>query len=163
MYLIADTHFGHENIIKYEERPFGNVEEMDRALIENWNNVVSKNSKVFHLGDVFLTHTERQFEIFNQLNGEITLIRGNHDSQSYHKLINRIGFKAVHDKYWLSDKVVLTHRPMEVNDDMLNIHGHIHGLFYKNSKWKDKNHFCASVELINYEPIHLAKIIEEVL
>ena len=40
-FLTADLHLGHENIIKYENRPFPDKEAMDAAIIKNWNNVVS--------------------------------------------------------------------------------------------------------------------------
>ena len=79
IYFIADTHFGYANIIKYENRPFCNVEEINRVIIDRWNQTVSKEDTVYHLGDFFLTYTKKQMEIMNRLNGEIILIRGNHD------------------------------------------------------------------------------------
>ncbi len=50
-FVIADTHFGHTNIIKYCNRPFSCTEDMDEALIKNWNETVSNNDVVLHLGD----------------------------------------------------------------------------------------------------------------
>ena len=50
-FFTSDTHFGHSNIIKFCNRPFKNAEEMDRVLIENWNNKVPEDGLVFHLGD----------------------------------------------------------------------------------------------------------------
>ena len=48
--MISDTHFGDERILRYENRPFSSVEEMDKAIIENWNQVVGEEDTVFHLG-----------------------------------------------------------------------------------------------------------------
>ena len=161
VYLIADTHFGHHNIIEYEERPFKSVKEMDEIMIERWNKTVNKNDIVYHLGDFFLCSTDRQFEVFNQLNGEIVLIRGNHDQQSRHKLLNRIGFKEVYSPYTKLDKFYLSHRPMfdKLKSDYYNIHGHQHGLTYKNSKSdKSDKHICVSVELIDYKPISMGDL-----
>ena len=51
-FFIADPHFGHKAVIEYENRPFASVEEMDEALIDNWNNTVTKHDIVWLLGDV---------------------------------------------------------------------------------------------------------------
>lgn len=40
-FYISDTHFGHQNIIRYDNRPFSTADEMDEALIDRWNDVVS--------------------------------------------------------------------------------------------------------------------------
>jgi calcineurin-like phosphoesterase family protein len=51
-FYIADLHFGHWNIVRYDNRPFESIEEMDNALIRNWNNVVSDEDTVYILGDI---------------------------------------------------------------------------------------------------------------
>lgn len=80
LYFTSDTHFGHNNIIDYQNRPFKDADEMDETLIENWNRVVPENGIVYHLGDFALSSSERAGKILDQLNGrEIYLIKGNHE------------------------------------------------------------------------------------
>ena len=79
IFFTSDTHFGHANIMKYCKRPFETVEEMDQAIIDNWNSVVRPEDIVFHLGDFGFCGSLRLREIVDQLNGKIYLITGNHD------------------------------------------------------------------------------------
>ena len=51
-YYIADVHFGHQNILKFENRPFKTVEEMDEEYIKRWNNKVKKGDEIYILGDL---------------------------------------------------------------------------------------------------------------
>lgn len=81
VFFVADTHFGHWNIVKYCKRNFNSIDEHDKALIDAWNNKVGKDDLVYHLGD-FCTwkesaNTLRRYR--EQLNGKIILVRGNHD------------------------------------------------------------------------------------
>ena len=54
IYFTADTHFGHYNVIRFCDRPFASAEEMDKAMIQNWNDRVTGNDTVYILGDKFL-------------------------------------------------------------------------------------------------------------
>lgn len=81
-FFTSDTHFGHANIIRFCNRPFKNVEEMDEALIENWNQVVSEDDIVFHLGDFAFGGSSVWNSIIPRLNGHINLIIGNHDRKN---------------------------------------------------------------------------------
>lgn len=79
-YFTSDLHFGHKNIIKYEDRPFSSVEEMDEFLIYKWNSKVGKNDEVYILGDFGFVSGTRANELLDRLNGKKFLIKGNHDS-----------------------------------------------------------------------------------
>lgn len=79
VFFTSDTHFYHPNIIDYCERPFANVEQMNEALIENWNRTVGKQDIVFHLGDFSFGGSKQWNELLSRLNGKIYLILGNHD------------------------------------------------------------------------------------
>ena len=72
LFVISDTHFGHANIIKYCNRPFSSVEEMNERMIENWNSVVTVQDHVYHLGDVYFGNETSNF--FHRLNGKKRLI-----------------------------------------------------------------------------------------
>lgn len=79
IFFTSDTHFGHENIIHFCNRPFSSLNEMDETLIMNWNNTVPEDGLVFHLGDFAWGNIKAWEEYRSKLNGEIILIRGNHD------------------------------------------------------------------------------------
>jgi len=78
-FYTADTHFGHEAIIGHCSRPFASVPEMDRYLIDRWNDVVRDGDLVYHLGDFAFADAEYASWVFHQLNGRKILILGNHD------------------------------------------------------------------------------------
>lgn len=79
VWFTADTHFGHRNIIRYCQRPFASVEEMNETIIDNWNGVVGKDNVVFHLGDFSVGGSAEWTSLLNSLNGRIFLVLGNHD------------------------------------------------------------------------------------
>ena len=79
LFFTADTHFFHGRIIELCNRPFHSVEEMNEALITNWNRVVPCDGVVFHLGDFAFGGPDEWNSILDRLNGEIHLILGNHD------------------------------------------------------------------------------------
>lgn len=81
IWFTADTHFGHNNILKYSKRPFASIEEHDRQLLQNWNDHVMPTDIVYHLGDVCFGNKVR-YNLY-ALNGIKYIIIGNHD---HHKL-----------------------------------------------------------------------------
>ncbi|WP_395517529.1 metallophosphoesterase [Pseudorhizobium flavum] len=79
-FLTADTHFGHGTMLTAQKRPFASVEEMNEALIANWNAVVHPKDTVWHLGDFAMKMQADQIaDVFRRLNGRKHLILGNHD------------------------------------------------------------------------------------
>lgn len=83
VFFTSDTHFGHTRIIEFCNRPFGSTEEMNEAMIANWNSVVGPDDHVFHLGDFALGGAETWKEVLPRLNGHIHLILGNHDLKNF--------------------------------------------------------------------------------
>lgn len=79
IYFTSDNHFGHANIIKYCNRPFASVEEMNETMIERWNATVTDDDLVYHLGDFAFGKPEFIADILRRLKGKIVIMKGNHD------------------------------------------------------------------------------------
>ena len=153
IYFIADTHFNHENIIKYCKRPFNNIQEMNEYIIQKWNSVVKKEDTVYHLGDVGFGTTEMLKGLLNRLNGTKILLRGNHDFKRGLNGWKEIGFSEVYRKRIELGNLILTHVPIELEDkDIINVFGHIHNKPLDDRFNKD-NHICVSCDVIDYTPI----------
>lgn len=152
IFVISDSHFNHGNIIKYCNRPFETIDEMNNTMIKNWNSVVSNDDKVFHLGDVGLGGREKTEAIIKSLKGRKVLIRGNHDNFTDSAYLN-MGFEEVY-KYpiiW-NNFIMMSHRPLELSETtpFFNLYGHIH----TDERYQDtKTSKCVSVERINYTPL----------
>jgi calcineurin-like phosphoesterase family protein len=83
IYFTSDLHFNHDKEFLYKPRGFESIGDMNRAVVENWNEVVTKDDLVYVLGDLMLggnAGTEDGIELLSQLNGEIHIILGNHDT-----------------------------------------------------------------------------------
>ncbi len=138
IFFTADSHFGHNNIIKYANRPFTNVEEMNEELIKRWNSKIKSNDKVYHLGDVGLGSANSLRDVLYKLNGKIYLIKGNHESAA---LQHGNRFEWIKDYFELSvkdedassgkQKIVLFHYAMKVwrssYKGTWHLYGHSHG------------------------------------
>ena len=156
IYFIADTHFGEERIRKYENRPFKNAAQMDSELIRRWNDKVRPEDTVYILGDFGADGYEA--EMLRKLNGKKILVKGNHDIKSNEEY-RSFGFSEVYDCPIIIDGFwILSHDALYVNENMpyANLFGHVH-----NSpivKDYSKQHYCVSVERIDYSPVDFEKI-----
>ncbi len=134
IFLTADHHFGHKAIVRYSERPFATIDEMDAALISRWNEVVGPKDIVFHIGDISFHRAARTEEILHALNGRIRLVRGNHDKNLSAHTAKR--FEWVKDYYeyrWAKSQpeMILCHYAFDVwnkgHYGAFHVHGHSHG------------------------------------
>lgn len=132
VYFTADTHFNHANIIKFCNRPFKNVEQMNETLIANWNYVVGENDIVFHLGDFCLGGAAEWTKLLDRLNGKIYLILGNHDLKNIRQgFIQRFEHVAL-QMFIMVDKqkMYLSHYPFLCFEggykDVWQLFGHVH-------------------------------------
>ena len=157
IYVIADTHFNHENIIKYCNRPFKNASEMNEHIVKKWNSVVGENDTVYHLGDVGFGNDEEIQELLNRLNGDKILIKGNHDLRRGNNGWLRVGFSKVYNKSVIINNMILTHYPIEVDEEYINVFGHIHDKPL-DEKYNRDNHFCVSCDVVEYMPVKLEDI-----
>jgi calcineurin-like phosphoesterase family protein len=162
IYLIGDTHFYHANIIGYCQRPFYDEFIMNEHIISCWNNTVSNNDLVIHLGDFSFGSLDEQRDIARRLNGDKLLIMGNHDRKTVSQY-KGMGFVEVCKKSnYQIDNYIFSHRPVMYSSipyGTYNIHGHIH-----NNKESftvhNSSYFNASCEVIDYTPIAFDKVKE---
>lgn len=89
-WFISDTHFSHTNIIRYTGRPFKSVEEMNQALINNWNTCIDNDDQVFFLGDFGLGSIEYLQRSYSQLKDDKICMRGNHDKRPAGQPLSRL-------------------------------------------------------------------------
>lgn len=130
VYYASDHHFSHKNIIRHESRPFDSIEEMDECLIEQWNNTVSNNDTVYHLGDFVFGGITKWESIIPRLKGKIHLTIGNHDND---KAVKKMAHHFEEVENMIVRKIdkqhlFLFHYPIEIGltPNAYSIHGHIH-------------------------------------
>lgn len=144
IYFTADTHFYHKNVITYEQRPFQAAEEMNEALIRNWNAKVSPDDDIFILGDFTLKGPSLANALLERLQGRKYLIRGNHDGFASRESLRPDAFVWVRDYFelsWEDQRFILCHYPLLSWNGMhrgaFHLHGHQHNKPYYN---KDNRH-----------------------
>lgn len=169
IFYTADLHLSHEAIIRYCNRPFETVEEMNETIVRNWNAVVRKPDDVYIIGDVLFKLKESSPLYLDRLNGIKHLIRGNHDVQNLKKERFAEQFASIDDYLVIRDqqrKVVLFHYPIVewegYFDGAYHMYGHIHNSDNKaNQIMKDiPNAFNAGLDLNDFTPQPLSQLIE---
>jgi calcineurin-like phosphoesterase family protein len=165
VYYTADLHLGHANVIRFCDRPFGSVEEMDEALIENWNAVVRGNDDVYVLGDFFYRNAEPAEPTIRRLKGRKHLILGNHDkkwirgvdlARLFVEVTNMLAYKLDGVKY------TLCHYPMLSWDGRgrsggYMIHGHSHN---SPVQYIDDHLLNAGVDINGYRPVTFDELVQ---
>ena len=159
-WIVSDTHFGHKEIIKYQRDNYKNITDMNENIIKDWNNIISKDDTVIHLGDVSVGITKEEIEtIIKQLNGNIILIPGNHERKNLlenRHFYNQVGFKNVEQDidHMVIGKLVLSHEPVDfIPEGYFNIHGHVHQGPSRELFDKDRNrkNVCMEQKIIPLE------------
>ena len=171
IFYTADTHFGHANIIRFCDRPFSSVEEMDRIMIENWNNRMQAEDTVFIVGDFAYRSSRSVVQILKQLNGHKHLITGNHDhswlqNENVEKLFESIShMDIINDS---GHRVILCHYPLMTwsgeKKGAYMVYGHIHNHTEDLSFWSfiaNNDHLLnAGVDINHFSPATLDELIK---
>jgi calcineurin-like phosphoesterase family protein len=181
VWLVSDTHFGHEKtctVFKRDDgsplRPFSCAEEMDEYMVKAWNERVKPTDKVYHLGDVVINR--KALKTLERLNGDKVLIRGNHDifrDDDYRQYFREI--RAYH----VMNGMILSHIPLHSHSlgrFGVNIHGHLHANRVKKARGvdartgevlygKDDDHryHCVCVEMTDFAPILFEDVQKRIL
>jgi calcineurin-like phosphoesterase family protein len=167
-FYTADTHFFHDNIRGYCNRPFKDVTEMNETLITNWNAKVPQDGIVYHLGDFSFGSADDALKIRQRLNGKICLIRGNHEKPALtaHQSHPRM-FEWVRDVYELridkSTTIFMSHFAHRVwnksGHGSWMLCGHSHGTLKEIlPAATDGKILDVGVDVHNYSPISLNEV-----
>lgn len=113
VFYTSDWHIGHENVIKFDNRPFKDINHMHRVLINNYNATVPQDGICYFLGDAGLSKSDTVSKVINQLHGTKVLILGNHDRNVYSMYSQ--GFDVVMNAavFYIGDKrISMSHCPL---------------------------------------------------
>ena len=174
IYFTSDLHFCHDKDFLYTPRGFDNIDDMNQAILENWNNLITDEDEVYVLGDLVLTDTDKGLEFIKQLKGHIHVIRGNHDTDTK---VNRYIYECQNIEsvdYALEIKYkkayfYLSHYPTitaNYDDDkpwaknLINLYGHTHQEtnFYNDCPYI----YHVGLDSHNNIPVSIDKIIEDI-
>lgn len=173
IFFTSDLHIGHANIMKYEGRPFADVNEMNEFILNRWNAVVKKDDIVFILGDIMFGGTEVFESVFPKLNGRKFLIYGNHDYKNMKEKYKEY-FEEVHNKMYISidgQAIILNHEPLlcfggQYTNRVWQLFGHVHtnkmgchGLDdWKVKKMCTPNMYDVGVDFNDFAPIKFQEV-----
>lgn len=154
IYFTADPHLGHANIIKFCNRPFSDVHDMNKTLTKNWNNVVTADDVIYVIGD-FCWGNANQY--VHHLNGEIHLVPGGHDRKFRSDRV--IVEPKLHDITYNGQLIVMCHWAMRTWDrshyGTWHLYGHSHGNLPDDPNSRS---FDVGVDVHNYTPISFDQV-----
>lgn len=167
IWVTSDFHFGHDKEFIWKERGFSSLEEMNEALIENFNSRVKEKDIAYILGDCIMGfHLEEGIEKLKKLNGKLTLVAGNHDTEKKIELFRK---ENIFENILFADRIkigkfsiLLSHYPTIVTnttkDKIVNFHGHTHS----KSKFSEFNCcYHIGVDANNNYPVSLEESLEK--
>ncbi len=172
IFITSDTHFGHNRKFIYEARGFHAVEEMNKELVYRWNQLVTEEDLVYHLGDTFLSDNSN-IEWMGKLNDHVRLIRGNHDTDNKVRNLLERGFiesalwadvlHYQHKHFYLGHFATMTSNYTDPDKGMrgrtLDLYGHTH---QKTNFWNDNPFvYHVGVDSLDLAPVLIDQVIED--
>lgn len=168
-WFISDTHFGHANIIKYSQRPYKDVDEMNEMMVQEWNKLVKPEDNVYHNGDFAFMPYDKFRQLLWRLNGHIYVQLGNHDkviTQHRNDLLKQGKIVSIENYRELKidgQMIVLFHYGQRVwnksHHGSIHLYGHSHGSLPPHGKSVDVGVDCKEITH-EYRPIHLDEILK---
>ena len=169
----SDHHFFHHKIIEMSERPFpycnespctkNCVAEMNRFMIQQWNDNVEDDDIVYYLGDFSFGDPSLWRPVLHKLRGQKILIRGNHDPTA--KKCLEYGWPAVHSQLVVTTvsghRVLLRHKPWTEHSIPLGVEFVIHGHIHNRPSPAGHININVSVERTNYKPVDINHLVDE--
>lgn len=161
IYIISDTHFNHEKIKDYCNRPNNHEEIL-------WNSLRQINDQdcLIHLGDICIgKDSEVHDSLIDTLSCKKILVMGNHDTKSWSWYMEH-GWDFVCESLkmkYCGKNICFSHKPQPWDGDWeINVHGHLHNLGHRDKEFKELKqwHRLYAPELMNYRPIELSKFIQ---
>jgi calcineurin-like phosphoesterase family protein len=176
IFFTADTHFCHSNIIGSCERPFTDVLEMNKTMIDNWNSLLTNRDEIYILGDFMYKGKGKDTnEILSKLKGRKYLIKGNHEKYLDDPEFMPEAFEWIENYYVLKHegvKIVLFHYPMLSRDGSyhgsVHLYGHVHNSGIKHPEYGEKLRLLGpqavnvGVDVNDFYPVSIKTIFEKV-
>ena len=173
VFFTSDVHFDHNNIIRFCDRPYNNLHEMNEELTKNWNETVPEDGIVFILGDFCFGNKHMWRKRIDRLNGTKYLILGNHDhlkdipNECFESIDRMMNIEVIDGDKTI--EMILCHYPLltwaKIRYGTLQLFGHIHSNPNKQSLFyyiRSKNQYDVGVDNNDYRPISYSTLIERV-
>jgi len=161
IWFTSDHHFFHKNIIKYANRPFKDIFEMNDVMIDRWNHVVKPDDIVYVLGDFAFASATKIEYILRRLKGNKILIIGNHDHTYKKTKWVKMGFdRATNEESIevIGQRVELSHYPMYIACKWM-LHGHVHNRWrIRENVYYTGGRLNVGVDVWDFFPVSLDKI-----
>jgi calcineurin-like phosphoesterase family protein len=163
IWVCADHHLGHSNLIHRFKRPdgspardFENTHHHDEMIIKNHNDLVKPEDHVYFLGDVVIARVNLKKIL--RFNGKKRLVRGNHDIFKTREYLDA-GFDEIYGvRVFPKHNLIFSHIPLHPSclqsREWINIHGHLHhNIVLDSNGHPDRKYRCVSLEHTDYKPI----------